>query len=100
MNCGRALSLRLDLAPVVIRPPVTHQLLKLCELSALRPVVDGLPVGPPRGGDAPAEIDELLSRNVDVEGPDCVASGCAQGRRNCGSGPRGREARKNIAPVR
>src|SRR5215472_16009653 len=51
---------RLALAPVVVRSPITHQLLEFCELYALRLIIDGFPVGPARGGDAPTEIGELL----------------------------------------
>ena len=63
----------LSLAPVVVGTPITHQLLDFCELYALRPVIDRLPIGPSRGGDASAEIEELLVRNGDVEGPNRVA---------------------------
>ena len=72
----QGVELRLGLAPVVFGPPVAHELLQLGELYALRPVTDRLPVGPPRRGDAPAQIDELLFRNVDAEGADRVVSGC------------------------
>ena len=65
----------LNLAPVVVRSPITHQLLEFCELHALRLIIDGLPVGPARGGDAPAEIDERFVRHIDLEWPDCVVVG-------------------------
>ena len=77
MNCGRAFSFASDLAPVVVRAPVAHQLLQLRELHALRLVGDGLPVGPSRGGDAPAQIDEIFLRNIDAEGANGIAAAAA-----------------------
>jgi hypothetical protein len=51
-------------------------LLQLRELHALRSVIDRLSVGPLRGCDASAKFDELLLRDVDAEGADCVVFGC------------------------
>ena len=69
------IQLRLCLAPVVVGSPVADELLQFRELYALRPVVDRLPVRPPRRSDAPAEIHELLFRNIDPEGADRVVRG-------------------------
>src|SRR5918993_3741396 len=60
----------LGLSPVVVRRPVLDDLLEFGELRALRSVADRLPVGPARVGDATAEVDERLFRNMDLEGPD------------------------------
>ncbi len=68
----QGVELGLGLSPVVACSPITHQLLDFCELYALRRVIDGLAVGPARGGDASAEIDELLVRNEDAEGANRV----------------------------
>ena len=67
------MSLRLGLTPVVVRSPIAHQLLEFCELHTLRLIINRLSVGPARGGDAPAEIDELLVRYVDTEGTNGIA---------------------------
>ena len=75
MNCGKRIQLRLGLAPVVLSPPVADEFLQFCELYALRPVVDRLPVGPPRRSNAPAEIHELLFRDIDPKGADRVVRG-------------------------
>jgi hypothetical protein len=69
----QGVELGLGLPPVVIHPPVPHERLQLCQLHALRLIGDRLAVGPARGGDASAEIDELLVRNGDVKGPNRVA---------------------------
>jgi len=50
----------------------------LCELYALRLIIDRFPIGPSRGGDAPSEVDELILRNLDAEWPDCVTFRCGQ----------------------
>ena len=68
----QGIQLRLGLAPVVARSPVLHEILDLGQLHALGLVIDRLLVGPPCIRDAPAEVDECLFRNVDVEGADCV----------------------------
>ena len=68
----QGVELRFGLPPVVVRAPVAHELLQLRELHALRLVGDGLLVGPARRRNAPAKIDELLLRNIDLEGPNCV----------------------------
>ena len=63
----QGVELRFGLAPVVVRPPVAHELLELRERHALRGVVDGLALGPARGRNAPTEVDEGLVRHGDVE---------------------------------
>jgi hypothetical protein len=64
----------LHLAPVVIRAPITHHLLEFFEPYTLGAVADCLPVGPSRGGDASAKINELLLRNIDAEGANGIAA--------------------------
>ena len=68
----QGVELRLALAPVVLRRPVARELLHRRELHALRLIRDGLLLGPPRRGDAPAQVGERLFRKVDAEGADCV----------------------------
>ena len=76
----QGIQLRLRLAPVVVRAPVAHELLQLRQLHALRPIGDGLLVGPPRCGDAPAEIDERRLRNLNLERADGGIFGLAVAR--------------------
>jgi hypothetical protein len=71
---GQGVELRLGLAPVVVGLPVARELLQRRQLYALRPIFDELLVGPARGRDASAEVDELLFRHVDAEGSDCALS--------------------------
>src|SRR5262249_34323221 len=54
----------------VIGRPVARELLVRRQLHALRPIGDQLPGGPTRRGDAPAQVDDCLFGNVDVEGTD------------------------------
>src|SRR3954447_2307189 len=56
--------------PVVVGRPVAREILHRRERHALRVVVDGLPLGPARCRDTPAEVLEGFVRKVDVEGPD------------------------------
>ena len=72
----KGIELGLGFTPVVVRSPIPHHFLEFCELHALRPVIDRLPIRPSRGNDAPAEIDELIVRNVDAERADCAVFGC------------------------
>ena len=67
MNCGSAFSLRLALAPVVIRRPIARERLNRRELHALRGVRDGFPFGPPCRLDAPAQFGQLRLRNIDTK---------------------------------
>ena len=68
---------RLDAPEVVLLQPITRERLRGGELHALRPVVDQLLARPACRGDAPAQIVNLLLRNLDVERPD---RGCDLGR--------------------
>ena len=63
----QGIELRLGLAPVVVGAPVADELLELCQLDALRPVVDRLPVGPPRGRDAAGAGRRGLPRGMRTE---------------------------------
>ena len=56
---------RLDLAPVVLGRPIARELLHRGELHALRVVRHLFPVGPLRGVDAPAQVDEFLVRSTE-----------------------------------
>ncbi|MNR28476.1 hypothetical protein D3C85_1458010 [compost metagenome] len=67
--------LRLGLAPVVVRGPVAHQRLHLCQLRALGGVADGFLVGPAGGRDALAQVEQILLRHRDLEGADAVVGG-------------------------
>jgi hypothetical protein len=60
---------RLGPAPVVLGLPVPCELPQRRELHALRSIRDQLRGGPARRGDAPAQIDDLLLRNLDLERP-------------------------------
>jgi hypothetical protein len=64
----------LDLAPVVLRLPVTRDLLERGELHALRLVGDDLPVGPARGRQPPPQVDERRLGDLDAEWPDHVVA--------------------------
>ena len=59
--------LRFRLPPVVAGAPILDERLELCELYALRLVIDRLPVGPARRGDALAEIDKRFFRDLNLE---------------------------------
>jgi hypothetical protein len=64
-----------NLAPIVICPPIAREFLNCGELHALRRIRYRFLLGPLCRGDASAEIDELLVRNVDAEGADFVTRG-------------------------
>src|ERR1700689_2963384 len=87
--------LRLALPPVVVRPPIARDFLDRGELYALGVVQDGLTIGPARRRDAPAEIDQRILWNVNLERPDCVSArafgGCVSSARKSarGAGSRG-----------
>jgi hypothetical protein len=72
----QGVQLGLGPAPVVVGPPVANELLHLRQLGALRPVGDGLLVGPARRSQAPAEVGQLLLGDADVEGADGGVLGC------------------------
>ena len=63
---------RLGRPPVVLRRPVRAQLLHVRERDALRPVVDGLGLGPAGASQPLPEVDEILVRDVDAERHDLV----------------------------
>src|SRR4051812_47057498 len=68
---------RLNPAEVVVLRPVAGELLDRRELHALRPICDEFLAWPPRGRDPPAEVVDLLVRDVDAEGAEmrgCVSS--------------------------
>ena len=69
----QGVELRLRLAPVVVGLPVARELLQCRELHPLRAILDQLAGGPPRRGDAAAQLGELLFGSVDVEGTDVGA---------------------------
>ena len=72
---GKRIQSRLHLAPVVVRTPVADDFLELAELIALRAIRDGLPVRPPRVGNAPTEIDKRGFGNVNLERANCGVAG-------------------------
>ena len=72
---GQRVESRLHLAPVVVRAPVADDFLEFAELIALRAIRDGLLIGPPRVGDAPAEIDKRSFGNVNLERTNCGVAG-------------------------
>jgi hypothetical protein len=81
LELRQRVQLRLDLAPVVLGLPVPRELLQHRKLHALRRIPDGLPLGPARRRDAPAEVGQYLFGHVDLEGADL---GCAHGRCHVG----------------
>ncbi len=72
----QGLQFRFALAPIVVRPPISHEFLHRRELHALRLIRDRFPFGPLCGVDASAEVDEVRFRNVDGEGADRGVIGC------------------------
>ena len=90
---------RLALAPIVIFGPIARELLHRRELHTLRIILDRFPLRPLRRVDAPAEVDELLFRNIDVEGPHCVAFN-RNGKvlRQEAGGTRGCRGGQNVSP--
>jgi hypothetical protein len=71
----QGLQLRLALAPIVLCRPILREFLNRRELDALGLIGNSLPIRPPRRQHAPAEVRELLFRDVDAEGADCVTFG-------------------------
>jgi len=64
----------LELAPVVIGGPIGSQRLDRLQLHALRGI--GLPVGPARRDDAPAQVGELLLRHLDRKWTNVLRGSC------------------------
>jgi hypothetical protein len=62
---GHRVELGLALAPVVLGLPVARDRLDRRQLHALRRVVDGLLLGPARGGDARTQVLEVGLGEVD-----------------------------------
>src|SRR5262249_19254123 len=67
---------RLDLAPVVLCPPIASELLSRRELHALRVIRDRLSLRPPGRVDAPAQVGELRIRKIDMERTDRTRVRC------------------------
>jgi hypothetical protein len=61
---------RLRLPPVVLRRPVTGELLHRRQLHALRLIGDGLPVGPAHRRDALPQVVEVRLRGLEAKGAD------------------------------
>jgi hypothetical protein len=70
---------RFDAPEGVLVQPVVRERLQRRQLHALRSVGDQLFARPARRGDAPAQVVNLLLRDLDAEGPDvgCCLDGCA-----------------------
>ena len=68
---------RFDAPEVVVGRPVSGELLEGRQLDALRAIVDEFLAGPARRLDAPAEVGDLLLRDIDVELPN--VGGCDGG---------------------
>ena len=64
---------RLGSSPVVVLTPVLAQFLQVGQRDALRPVGDGLRLGPAGTGQALAQVAELLLLDVDTERGDVGA---------------------------
>ena len=74
MKCGKGVQPRLALAPVVLGRPVASEVLHERERHALRVVLDGLPLGESRRGDARPQVLEIRLRDLDRERADrCTA---------------------------
>ena len=76
MNCGRAFSLRLDLAPVVFRPPIAREFLNRRELHALRCIRDRFPFRPLGRVDAPAQFGKFRFRNIHMKRTNGILVSC------------------------
>jgi hypothetical protein len=69
----QGVQLRLALAPVVLFPPIGREVLHRGEPHPLRIILDRFPLRPPCRVDAPAQIDQLLFWDIDLEPPYRVA---------------------------
>ena len=65
--------LRLALAPIVLCRPIPREFLNCRQLHTLGLIGDSFLGGPTCRLHAPAKVDEIRLRNVDVEGADRVA---------------------------
>lgn len=65
----------LALAPVVLSRPVAGERPQRRQLHFLRPILNELFGRPARGREAPAEISEVLTPDIDAEGKNCVGFG-------------------------
>ena len=72
-NCGHGVQPRLDPPEVVAVAPVASEVLHELERHALRVVLDGLPVGKARRGDACTQVLDSASGNSIVNGRIVVA---------------------------
>ena len=70
---------RLHLAPIVVRPPILHELLDGFQSHALRLIGDDLAIRPARCLQTVAQVDKRVLGDVDVEGANFVALGCRGG---------------------
>ena len=66
MNMRQRVEPRLHLAPIVIGAPVANELLEFPEPHALRPIIDGLSIGPPRCTNAPTQIVKCRFWNLEL----------------------------------
>ena len=72
---------RLARTPVVARQPVVAQGLHVAERAALRPVVDGRRLSPPRLAEPPAKVVQVGFGDFDPERGDLVAHALSMARR-------------------
>jgi hypothetical protein len=71
VNCGSAFAL----APVVLSRPVAGERPQRRQLHTLRPILNELFGGPACGREAPADIGEVFTPDIDAEGKNCVGFG-------------------------
>src|SRR5215218_2523667 len=72
----KGIHLCLDLSPVVLRSPIAHERLQLCQLDALRLIGNRLTVRPSCGVDASAKIEKRFFRKFEAEGADTGIYSC------------------------
>ncbi len=70
-----------DLAPVVVRRPVTRELLHGGEWHPLRKVADGFLFGQPSRDDTPTQVGQVRLRDIHVERPNRGLVSCHGGLR-------------------
>ena len=76
----------LDLSPVVVRAPVANQFLQLGELHALRPIGDGLLVGPAGFVNPSPQVRYCVFGHLDAERSDRCVFGRLHGRPSANQG--------------